>query len=459
MELKEYIDLHASLQNDQTTEEEKRAFGLAHETLREKPFLLLKQWVERERKSMRKPLLSEKSERYFYGISLILGTIAFFLGLFSGIALLRYSGEAPVNVIYFMAMAIVLPLLTMTVALFSMGRAHTSSTFLRDLSPAFWMEKLINKLFQNQREVPLPPLPPSLLNWFIIQRSQLLALLFSVGLFLALLGVVATRDIAFSWSTTLHVTPEAFHTLLETIAFPWKTYVPSAVPTLELVEQSQYFRLGGSVDPQMVQHASRLGEWWKFLAFSTLFYAIFLRSFLWIVAKIGYKKALKRACLSLEGVVALLKRMNEPLITTVSPEVEKVFERVESHYTQERRDLEEVYDTTLGWAMAKERLLVLNDTLDISSPLLEKVGGANSLEEDSVIISQSKGSVLLYVKAWEPPTDEFMDFLHALAKVAEKITVVPAGMPQESDSVSESDIGIWDRKLQQFGEKKVWLKV
>jgi len=87
------------------------------------------------------------------------------------------------------------------------------------------------------------------------------------------------------------------------------------------------------------------------------------------------------------------------------------------------------------------------------------VGGTNSLDEDRMIVSKSKGRVLFYVKAWEPPTAEFLDFLHTLATVTEKVTLFPVGMPHEHYLASESDLEIWGKKLEGMGERKVWLKI
>ncbi len=100
---------------------------------------------------------------------------------------------------------------------------------------------------QSSEDLETLKINPLLANWIVIKRSQFVALFFSIGLGLALLVVVATKDIAFAWSTTLQITPESFHTFLEMLATPWKTWFPSAVPSLELIEKSQYFRLGDSL--------------------------------------------------------------------------------------------------------------------------------------------------------------------------------------------------------------------
>jgi len=460
MNLSAYLNLSAVLRKDHSDDKEKRAFGLAHKKEKNEPVELLLLWMQEHLGILNRPLLSEKICAYLYGITLSLGILAFFIGLFSGVALLSYSGHKPVNVIYFMAMVVLLPLATMALALFSMFRAHISHSFLIHLSPAYWLERILRLLPVNAGHVLKEfQINPAVLNWLIIKRSQLLALFFSTGLLLALLGVIVTKDIAFAWSTTLHITPESFHRILELVSWPWKDWFPSAVPSLELIEQSQYFRLGEKLDSQMLANAPKLGEWWKFLAFATLFYAIILRLLMWTISFVGYRHVLKRSLLNLEGAQSLLNVMNEPLITTTSPLTEKSFSSSGNHYFQELKKLDSSYDRTFFWAMSKKDMKVLNEIMHILTPVMENVGGNNTLDEDKEIVLTAKGEVLLYVKAWEPPTNEFMDFIEDMINVSDKIIVVPVGMADDNYLPREKWIAIWGKKLQGLENGKIWLKI
>ena len=278
MNIKPYVNLYELLAINPSTREENRAFGLTQVMLKNKPVEQLLAWIEKHKESLKKPFLSDAFASYLYRMTFALVLIAFALGLLAGVGLLSYNGEEPVNVIYFMAIAIFIPLFTMLLTLVAMLRARSAESVLVHLSPAFWMEKILGLLPGNvQEHIKALKISPLLANWIIIRRSQIIVFFFSLGLLLSLLGVVVTKDIAFAWSTTLHISPEVFHGFLHTIAFPWREIVPSAVPSLELIEQSQYFRLGDKLDDEMIAHASELGEWWKFLALSTLFYAILLR--------------------------------------------------------------------------------------------------------------------------------------------------------------------------------------
>jgi len=464
MNLSSYLNLYEVLESDTSTRHERRSFGLSHTDLKSDPEKQLLAWTESRKGLLKRPLLSETVNSYLYGITLGAVSVAFIFGLFSGVALLSYNGHEPVNVIYFMAMVIAVPLLTMTLTLFSMFRANRKRSMLVHISPAYWMEKLF-ALLPNKMEAQLKShfsemkISPLVANWLVIKRSQVVALAFSLGLLLALLAMVATRDIAFAWSTTLSISPESFHHLLQTLALPWRDLFPWAVPSLELVAQSQYYRLGEKLAEEMVRNASLLGEWWKFLLFATLFYAIILRFFMFLLSSFGLKRAIGRSFMALDGVEALLNDMNEPMIRTAAKEVEKDFLVNVLEYMRIVHTLDDHYDVVLGWALEREQLHEMNVKMSVVTETVYEVGGANSLQEDSEIIQKCKGDVLMYVKAWEPPTMDFIDFLEMLVSKVNKVTVMPVGTEASEYDYREKELNVWARKLSLLDSEKVWLKV
>jgi len=464
MILGDYLDLYEVLASDNATRNERRTFGLSHPELKESPAEQLSAWANTQKLKLKRPLLSETFSSHLYWITLTLSFLAFVLGVLSGIGLLSYNGHEPVNVIYFIAMVVFVPLLTMSLAILSMFRANRSQSMLIHLAPAFWMEKIVS-LLPNKVEKQLNgrlselKINPLILNWLVIKRSQVLALAFSFGLLLALLAMVATRDIAFAWSTTFSVTPEAFHHLLNTLSFAWRDLFPWAVPSVELVEQSQYYRLGEKLGDTMIEHAALLGEWWKFLLFATLFYAVLLRVVLYIISSLGLKRAIDRSFMTLEGSKKLLSEMNEAIISTHARTRENGFSSKTVAYTQVIDTFDQSYDVVLGWAIDQEKLTVINDSMRVIAPSFFEVGGANSLEEDSEVIGKCHGEILFYVKAWEPPTMDFMDFLESLLEKADKVVVAPIGTELNAYVSREKDVNVWARKLFTLNSEKVWLKI
>ncbi len=459
MNIKPYVNLYELLEVNPSTREENRAFGLTHVMLKNKPIEQLLVWIEEHNHRLERPLLSEIFSSYLYRVTFALVLMAFAFGLLAGIGLLSYSGHEPVNVIYFIAVVIFFPLVTMVFTLLAMLRANSAESVLIHLSPAFWMEKILGLLpAKIEDKIKSFQVNPLLANWVIIRRSQIVVLFFSFGVLLALLGVVVTKDIAFAWSTTLHISPKSLHDFLTTLAYPWREIVPSAVPSLELIEQSQYFRLGERLNEEMIARASQLGEWWKFLAFSTLFYAIFLRIMMFILASIGYNSAIRESLLTLKGTNRLLREINEPIISTHANQRESTFIPNDKSYEQIVNTLDASYDVIHGWAIPNNELLLLADSMQVIAPRHFEVGGSNSFDEDAEVISKSHGEVLLFVKGWEPPTMDFVDYLSDLSDKVDKVIVMPIGTMENHYYITDKEIDVWENKLSLLKNMKVWLK-
>ena len=458
--LKTYIDLTGLIQIKKRSHEENRHFGLSHKSLLGKPILLLESWTEAHRHLLPKPLMSERLTRLLSSATLILLVIAFFLGILSGIGLLRYSGDEPVNLLYFLAAVLFLPLATMTMTLWAMMRANQADSLLVHLSPAYWMERIILLLpVKNREMVQNLQINPLIGNWIVIRRSQEFALAFSLGLFVALIGVVASEDIAFGWSTTLQIAPGEFHHFLSLIALPWREFLPQALPSLELIEKSHYFRLGGKLSSEMISSATLLGEWWKFLAMTTLFYALVLRFLLFLFASSGLRRAIGRATLSIEGVRDMLRQMQEPLVNSRAPVVEPLFEKRDDLDIAVSQSLEDHYSAVIGWALDREALLLQNEREGIAADALYEAGGLHSLEEDQQVIGKVDGDILFYVKSWEPPTMDFIDFLTDLSrKESAKILLYPLGTSEQEYKAAKDDFEIWAGKIDSLNRGNIRMK-
>ena len=458
MNLRTSIDLYQLLQKHRTSHEENRTLALEKQCRNLSAKKKLSVWAKAHSRTLSRPTPGELFCKYLYGISLLLGIFALIAGFLSGAALLSYNGKAPVNVIYFLAVAVFIPLLTMFLALVSMLRAHRAQSMLVHLSPAYWMEKILGFFPGKTRgilsEIQLPPL---WLNWLVIKRAQLLSLLFAIGLLSALLGIVATKDVAFAWSTTLHVSPDGLYAFLHGLAWPWRTWIPAAVPSVELIEKSQYFRLGGELGNAMVANANLLGEWWKFLACATLFYAIVLRVLVWMAAQYGSGKALERSLLKAEETERLLYQMETPVVSSTAVSREQPSVQRSRHYQNMLTSPTHTYTVVLGWAMDDEAISLQNDSMRIETGESRGLGGSHTLEEDRQVIAESGGEILLYVKSWEPPTMEILDFVADLAQTADRVTIMPIGTAADAYVPKEKELAIWGRKLSTLNHPKVWL--
>jgi len=458
--IKETIDLYQLLEGDRGTREENRTFALKHKELLSTPLKLLALWRESKIHLLPHPHRSTIIMKLLSGVTLFLLLLSFILGLFSGIALLHYSGDEPVNLIYFLAMVCILPIVTMILSAIAMLRANQADSMLVHISPAYWIEQIILLLPRHhQEQINMLKINPLLSNWIVLKRSQLLALSFSFGLLLALMGVVISRDVAFAWSTTLDISAESFHYLISLLALPWSEFLPQAVPSLELIEKSQYFRLGGKLDSELVSNAALLGQWWKFLAMMTLFYALMLRFLLYIFASFALRRAIYRSIFSIDGVRELLHQMQEPFVTTQAKEKEPSLEINKEKSIETIEQLDMNYTTVIGWAIESSTLemLIAHETITTNNTYL--AGGRNSLKEDQDIIDKVKGDVLLYVKSWEPPTMDFIDFLSDLRQRSRgEITLYPIGTVDDAYQSREKEFNIWEKKISELNDEKIRMK-
>ena len=456
LSLKSYLDLHQLLNVYRGSHEENRLFALTQKN--QKPLALLLAWLQKNLYRVTNQLESTKYLHYLTLFSSLFGFIALILGFSTGFALLSYSGSEPVNVIYLLLFMVGLPLLSMLLSLLSMLLGNIGAKIFAHLSPLYYLEKVVNLLpFAKNITFSSLPFSATLTKWIFLQRVQLFSFLFSLGLFLALILMIISKDIAFGWSTTLQVDAKSFQALLSTLSFPWRDFLPSAVPSLELVELSHYFRLGKHLDSNMIHNADKLGAWWQFLAMATLFYALGLRLIFWIVTHYGFKRQLKKEFFSIDGVTSLIKEFKTPFISTQSHKDEEHLKISEETLREVDEHLCEEYEAILGWNFSDEQLLLIKDSLGVNSKNREVVGGKNSFLEDKKIIEQLKGEVLVYVKAWEPPTMDFIDFLEDILSISsiKRVNIVPLGTAENNYNSNREDMEIWLRKLESIDSNKL----
>jgi hypothetical protein len=458
--IKSYLEFAQLLDEYQGNHEENRTFALKQEGLSTNPKGVLLAWGEKNRYRIKEVSEHQSTLEQLSTLSNFIGLFSLLFGFFAGIGLLSYSGHAPVNVIYYLLFSMVIPLLSMLLSLISIVSSGELFNFVSLLFPLHWVEKVLEFFALKGRVDSLNrSFSPELKRWMFMSRLQLFSLLFSVGLLVALLVMVISKDIAFSWSTTLQVTPVEFFKLLACIGFPWGATLPSAIPSVELIEMSHYYRLGGDLDSQMIANADKLGAWWKYLAMVTLFYAIFLRFLVWLMSRYGYQEQLEKEFLLLDGVPKLLREFETPYVSTEAPKIENHLEIVSETDEQVSHTVAKRYDHIIGWNFSQDEIALVNDSKNIGSDEIDTVGGSHSFLEDQSVAELAKGRVLLYVKAWEPPTMDFVDFVEDIVanRSVEEVEVYPLGTPARYYESDEREVAIWKRKIQGLKNKKVWV--
>ncbi len=461
LSLVSYLDLSQLLEVYRGNHEQNRLFALKHKSLENNPTKMLLLWAKEHRFYLTQTL---NSKGFFSSLAFttqMLLLTFFIMGVLMGLGLLSYSGTAPVNITYYLFFAVVIPLFSMILTLFTLLSRGGVAEFFSLFSLLHWIDKLMPYLpfIKKKKIFTQELLPPSLLKWMFMERLQRISLMFSIGLLLALMFVVIVKDIAFGWSTTLDITPSSFHEFISTLAIFWRDILPSTVPSLELVEMSQYFRLGEKLDIHLVENASKLGAWWKFLAIATLFYAIGMRLLFWFMTHYGYRQSLKKEFRLIKGADVLLREFKTPFVSTEAPSVEKHLEISEEINLQVENTAHRSYHTILGWNFSKDEILLANDSKEIKCSYFAPIGGKNSFLEDENEAKKASVTVLLYVKSWEPPTMDFVDFLELLIdnRRVGAIQVYPLGTVGRYYESDIKDIDVWKRKVQGLRSEKVWV--
>jgi hypothetical protein len=308
-------------------------------------------------------------------------------------------------------------------------------------------------------------------KWLVLGWSQSMAVAFNLAAIATAFSLVVFTDLAFGWATTLQATPETIHRIAVWLAVPWRDLLPVAVPSIELIEVSRYFRLE-SGHPSSMQDVSELGGWWPFVLCCMLVYGLVPRVLAYLLTAWRLRTACARAMLLTPGVDALLDRLNAVVVETQADEAEA--EPPSPPLGDERSHpqqlhLSDRYDA-VNWSEVPVEDEVLRDRLRATTgvaPLaVHRAGGTLSLEQDRELIarlaaSDGIGEVVIVTKGWEPPLLDLIDFARELRNALDagrRVVVLPVSSGNGSlGPVSARESLVWQQSLQAVGDP--WLCV
>jgi len=237
--------------------------------------------------------------------------------------------------------------------------------------------------------------------------SSLAGLLFSLGALVSLIVTISTRDIAFGWATTLDISSGDFYRFLSYFAF-WKDFCKECMPSLDLIELSRFSRLGGGITKEQIESATKLGQWWKFLAMSLFVYGVLFR-----------------------GIIYLLSLKIKPKeIEFLKSEDEEEFKEVDAKDIKESKvdELEDKDFKLMGYYVDIEKLDIKSD-------------------------NRAK-DIVIAVKSYEPPILDFFDYLDDIKDENKdaKISLLMVGLKDKAD---KKDVDMWKRKLKELGYEDI----
>jgi hypothetical protein len=242
------------------------------------------------------------------------------------LGLLHYSGDHPVNILNVLAALVgaqLVLLLLLAVALLPRRRSSAGpfQGFLRSI-----LRKLVSRAMHDAAPERLRILEErldahrGLLRWLLVRATQIFGVAFNLAALAGCLYRVVFSDIAFGWSTTLHFDAQAFHSVAKALAAPWAWLFPHAVPSIQLVEMTQYSHLEGKY---LLRHAGErsihpgiVGGWWPFLLLSIGTYGLLPRLVALTVASIRVGRILEGTPARNEEFRRLADWMGNPVVST-----------------------------------------------------------------------------------------------------------------------------------------------
>ncbi len=424
----------------------------------------------------------------------VVAVLGLVLGWLAALAAFYYEGSGRVNVIAVLVVLVGVPGLFLVAFLAAalprrwiawLPGATAVSTLARALSPGRLARLALRLVPRESRDAILDlqsragehqTLFARVQKWLLLRWSQVFAVAFQCGALSAALALVLFTDLVFGWSTTLASgDPDRdaarLHQVTTAVAAPWGRVAPDAVPSVELIRESRYYRI---VDETVSQErASRLGGWWPFLVLGILVYGLMPRLVVLAVASQRLSAAADRGLAMLPGVSAVVRRLEAAHLQTGATQPGG-----EGGGSEGRESLpdaatrvalnDRAVRAIVNWAEVPVGDDVIRRTI-AEAPVL-RAGGAATLAADQDAVARvatavhaaSGGDVAILVKAWEPPLLEFIDFAQALRRSlgdGVAILVFPVA-PAESgglDAGAAAQLEVWRRRLSRVGDP--WLRV
>lgn len=225
--------------------------------------------------------LLHQGVRWASGIAMIAGAL---IGFGSLMALTAGDGTTPINVLWLIALTMVLPLCTVAFSAIFSVVLLASKTTRRDGLWMQFMRALVERGVRaaantfdkkdpkNARRLKgalgvlrgsystIEPVVP----WLLLRISQGFALWISIGFLSALLLRLAGIDLTFGWHTTIEAVSSGLPDIVRALSAPFRWIHPQFTLDAAVVESTRYSRFsssfaGGTAAAQMSS------QWWPFL--------------------------------------------------------------------------------------------------------------------------------------------------------------------------------------------------
>ena len=322
----------------------------------------------------------------------------FIFGLLTMSGVIAYSGDNPVNIIYWLLIFVVfqwiMMLVTLVAAIIKPGRTGVVAERIKI--------SLKRSMFKD--------LPQELMPAIFFRMNQWIAVSFLTGATITFLLAIISQDIAFGWATTLATNPDTMVHLVQGLTTPWQSWWIDAVPDAELIRQTLFFRISDSgvanINPQL------FGHWWPFLLACLVFYSLIPRIVLLLLAHFQLSRAKERVCNQNALLHGVVQRMTLPHIQLVSHSAPNSHESTEVLAQVAETNWMEILNAHPGSTLLCWRTDRPAKGFDKEAAVILGSGNFNA-ERVQIKRLENQQTLLWLVPGWEPPIAELKDLLLA----------------------------------------------
>jgi hypothetical protein len=291
---------------------------------------LLAGWVAAMRGGKDAPLPGRFVGDVWVQAKWLLSVVLFVVGVGAAAAVLRFTGEHPINVLIVLGVFVIAQLAALLLTLLFFAVAAWAPGLFESLPLVVLARGAIVSLLRRVARRP-EGANVEKLGWVRgrrslytqVERNLLFVLLqqsgvaFNLGVLATFLVAVTFSDLAFGWGTTLSIGAEQLHRLCAALTVPWASWLEEATVSMELVRATQYSRLEGDY-VKAAEGASRAlsmyGHWWRFLVMAIITYGLLPRLILLLLSNGMLRRTLDRLPPETPEVERLLMRLTVPLV-------------------------------------------------------------------------------------------------------------------------------------------------
>jgi hypothetical protein len=406
-------------------------------------------------------------------VTLAMAAIGVLTGVTVALAAFAYDGSEPVNVVRLLALLVGLQLVLLAFTLLLLPGRITGFRGLQDLpvalNPGAWAYGAFRKLARAQQGVAaLFDRPNSrtaagrFARWQLLYWSQTAAVAFNVAAIVTAVALVTFSDLAFGWSTTLEADPALVGRVVRAAAWPWHAWLPAAVPSAELIEQSQFFRLERGARVTATAPGA-LGAWWPFTIAALVTYGLLPRLALLVLAAARLRAATVALLLDDPRVTALLDRMGAPAIESAAG----AHEAPPVDGAAAAEPLPPVTGSAAaviweGSTSAERARDYARRHLGVEIHTLVEAGvGAPAADRSALerLAAEASSTVLVLTPAWEPPLLELVDTLAELRTLVGKaVSIVVVPVPEGERAVTQVERATWQRAIGRLADPKLYVE-